>query len=337
MMNVERFKNCMAFQPVDRLPAIESFPWWDQTLERWYAEGLPRSLTDAYEIGRWFGLDMHRWWWMSPRWDIALRPRRSRQQGLVDDPDEYAELVEPFLREPHFSNPPYYDERALARFAEERKAGDVFLWLQIDGFFWFARECMGVEKHLYAFHDQAEFLHRINADLVDYTLALLKKLFQVSVPDVIAFAEDVSYNRGPMISRASYDEFISPYYRKIIPFMKEHGCTPIIDTDGLVDSLIPWLEEDGIEGASPMERQAANDLGKIRRDHPGFKMMGGFDKRTIHQGEEAMREEFERILPVMRSGGYIPSVDHQTPPDVSLEMYQRYASLLREYCGKAGE
>ena len=33
--------------------------------------------------------------------------------------------------------------------------------------------------------------------------------------------------------------------------------------------VIPWLEEDGIEGASPMERQAANDLSKIPLEHPG--------------------------------------------------------------------
>ena len=45
----------------------------------------------------------------------------------------------------------------------------------------------------------------------------------------------------------------------------------------------------------------------------------------------AMRAEFERILPVMRSGGYIPSVDHQTPPNVTIEQYRLYRRLLDEY------
>ena len=44
-----------------------------------------------------------------------------------------------------------------------------------------------------------------------------------------------------------------------------------------------------------------------------------------------MRREFERLLPVMRSGGYVLSVDHQTPPEVSLDNYQIYIRLLREY------
>ena len=64
-------------------------------------------------------------------------------------------------------------------------------------------------------------------------------------------------------------------------------------------------------------------------------MVGHFDKMTMNRGEQAMRAEFERLLPVMRSGGYIPSVDHQTPPGVSLENYKIYIRLFQEYTRKA--
>jgi uroporphyrinogen-III decarboxylase len=64
-------------------------------------------------------------------------------------------------------------------------------------------------------------------------------------------------------------------------------------------------------------------------------MMGGYDKMVMNQGEKAMRAEFDRILPVMRSGRYIPSVDHQTPPGVSFNDYKIYISLFREYCERA--
>jgi hypothetical protein len=49
------------------------------------------------------------------------------------------------------------------------------------------------------------------------------------------------------------------------------------------------------------------------------------------------RQFDEFLLPVMRTGRFIPSVDHQTPPAVSLEDYRLYVRLLREYCGKACE
>jgi len=55
----------------------------------------------------------------------------------------------------------------------------------------------------------------------------------------------------------------------------------------------------------------------------------------MNKGEAAMRAEFERLLPAMRSGGYIPSVDHQTPPGVSLEDYRVYVRLFREYAEAA--
>jgi uroporphyrinogen-III decarboxylase len=63
-------------------------------------------------------------------------------------------------------------------------------------------------------------------------------------------------------------------------------------------------------------------------------MIGHYDKMVMPHGEAAMRAEFERLLPAMRSGGFIPSVDHQTPPGVSLDQYRIYLRLLEEYAAK---
>jgi uroporphyrinogen-III decarboxylase len=57
----------------------------------------------------------------------------------------------------------------------------------------------------------------------------------------------------------------------------------------------------------------------------------------MHLGEARMRQEFERLMPAMRQGGFIPSCDHQTPPEVSLEDYRLYVRLLREYCEAAAK
>jgi hypothetical protein len=45
----------------------------------------------------------------------------------------------------------------------------------------------------------------------------------------------------------------------------------------------------------------------------------------------AMRAEFERLVPLIITVGFIPSVDHQTPPGVSLKQYCVYLRLLNEY------
>jgi uroporphyrinogen-III decarboxylase len=73
---------------------------------------------------------------------------------------------------------------------------------------------------------------------------------------------------------------------------------------------------------------------KIRQAHPRLLMVGHFDKMVMNRGEAAVRAEFERLLPLMRTGGFIPSVDHQTPPHVTLEEYRMFRRLLDEYTEK---
>jgi hypothetical protein len=52
-----------------------------------------------------------------------------------------------------------------------------------------------------------------------------------------------------------------------------------------------------------LERMAGVDVVRIRQHHPRWRMIGGF----------------------------IPSVDHQTPSAVSLADYRQYVALLKEY------
>ena len=80
---------------------------------------------------------------------------------------------------------------------------------------------------------------------------------------------------------------------------------------------------------------AGVDIVALTKQYPDFKFIGGFDKTVMKNGEEAMRKEFERIFPAIKQGNYVPCVDHQTPPDVTLENYRLYIKLLREYAEKA--
>ena len=99
--------------------------------------------------------------------------------------------------------------------------------------------------------------------------------------------------------------------------------------------MIPWLKRAGIEGVLPLERQAGVDIAALREAHPDFLFIGHFDKMTMRRSTEAMREEFERLLPVMKKGGFIPSTDHQTPPDCPIGRYREYVAMLKDYGGRA--
>ena len=332
MSHVERFRGVMSFLPVDRLPAIEWAPWWDQTLDRWYQEGLPRELTGWAEIGDYFGLDSHGRFRVSPRGPGCPRAPH-HGAGIARDADEYREIKRHLypMRDEVVSS--WGDVEALA---QGQRAGDTVVWLTLDGFFWYPRTLLGIQRHLYAFYDQPDLMHAMNRDLVEYQVWAIEQVCRICTPDFATFAEDMSYNHGPMLSKAFFDEFIAPYYRLIIPELTSRGIIPLVDSDGDVMPLIPWLEEVGVEGILPLERMAGVDVELIRERHPRFKMIGAYDKTVMHRGEAAIRAEFERLLPVMRSGGFIASCDHQTPPEVSLEDYYLYVSLLKEYCARAG-
>ncbi|MDD2708279.1 MAG: uroporphyrinogen decarboxylase family protein [Verrucomicrobiae bacterium] len=319
----------MSFKPVDRLPAIEWAGWWNLTIERWRKEGLPGHLADAGAIREHLGLDCCRQIWIAPRAATAPSPA-SHGAALIENEEDYRRV------KAHLYPAPGFDHALPADWAPCQKDGQMVIWFTLEGFFWFPRTLFGIEGHLYAFSDQPELMHRINEDLLAFNLRVLDELCRICQPSFMTFAEDMSYNHGPMLSKQYFDEFLAPYYCRIVPAIKERGIIPLVDSDGDVTMLIPWLESVGIEGLLPLERMAGVDVARIRRDHPRFKMIGAFDKTIMHLGEDAMRREFERLLPVMKTGGFIPSVDHQTPPDVSLDQYRLYVSLLKEYCAKAG-
>ena len=100
-------------------------------------------------------------------------------------------------------------------------------------------------------------------------------------------------------------------------------------------TAVDLLRRAGIEGVLPLERQAGVDVAALREAHPDFLFLGAFNKMTMRVGEDAMRGEFERLLPVMKTGGFIPSVDHQTPPDCPLARYRVYVAMLEEYAVRA--
>ncbi len=327
MNHRERFEALAGFQPVDRLPRIEWATWWSETIDRWCGQGLP--VRDRYELYEYFGLDPYFQWWFHPRAGTFPRPAH-HGAAVIRTMDEY-EAVRPHLYpavEPALA--------AIAPWAARQERGEAVVWISLDGFFWFPRTLLGIEGHLYAFYDQPELMHRINQDLARYNVAVLQRLARLCRPAFMTFGEDMSYNHGPMLSEALFDEFLAPYYRHVIPFLQEMGTRVIIDSDGDVTRMIPWLQRAGIEGVLPLERQAGVDGAGLRRIAPRLLMIGHYDKMVMTRGEAAMRAEFERLLPVMRQGGFIPSVDHQTPPGVSLEQYRAYLRLLNEYTALAG-
>ena len=316
----------MNFQPVDHLPRWEWAMWWDKTIERWHQEGLPKDLhfSNVFGISEYLGLDPYIQFWFSTT-ESTIEATQHHTEGVVSSMDDYLKI------RPHL----YPDHggaiESMRPWAEKQKEGNVVVWATLEGFFWFPRTLMDIERLSYAYYDQPELVHKINDDLLQFNLVIIQRMEKVCIPTFITFAEDMSYNHGPIISQKVFDEFMAPYYLKIMETLNELNVITIMDTDGDVTELVPWLNSVGIRGVLPLERQAGVDGNILREKYHDLFMIGHYNKLVMNQGEDTMRNEFERLVPIMKKGGFIPSVDHQTHPGVSLKQYRCYLKLLNEY------
>lgn len=328
---VEAFRKILNFEESDRYPLMEWASWWDKTIARWEGEGLPANMS-KFEVMEYFGLDLHYQDWIRSISPTCRAPAH-HGGGIIRNADDYRDNVLPKLFDFSLVDNDWkiVDPVKWEKYATDHEAGKAAVWFTVDGFFWLPRKLFGIENHLFAFYDYPGIMHDINKRNAEWIIKVVDEICTYCTPEFMTFAEDMSYNHGMMIGKDLYDEFMLPYYKEVIPYIKSKGIKVIIDSDGDIAEGSKWFDEAGIEGILPLERQAGVDLLELRKMNPEQLYIGHFDKMVMGKGEGALRTEFERLMPVVKQGGFIISCDHQTPPNVSLDDYKLYIQLLREY------
>lgn len=88
--------------------------------------------------------------------------------------------------------------------------------------------------------------------------------------------------------------------------------------------------ETGINMMLPFEVQAGMDVRRIREMNPSLVILGGLDKRALFWSTETIEREVKpKVTHMLPRGGFIPSLDHNVPPEVSLENFKKYLEILR--------
>jgi len=337
MNTYDRMKAFFDQTDSDRLPVTEWAPWWHLTVQRWQGEGLDdliapslpyvreRGLDYGEAMQHALGLDMMRQFYIS---NYRKRPESTHPDGvLLKDESDYVKLKEYLFP---YENIPKM--RAAFESLYEKANGECVIWSTFEGWFWFPRTLFGIEAHFYSFYDYPELYLELCRDMTSYYCAVADEVFVKYQPSFITLAEDMSYNLGSMLSKECFDTFIAPFYREFAPRLHDKGIKMIIDSDGDITEMIPWLMESGADGILPLERQAGVDISMLSEKYPEFYFLGGFDKMCMKFGREAMEAEFIRLLPAIKRRKLVPGCDHQTPPDVPLETYKIYTELLAKYC-----
>lgn len=199
------------------------------------------------------------------------------------------------------------------------------------GFFGSLRFLFGEKDLFMMYYDQPSLIHDIAAHLCELWIAMAEQMVSVMEFDIACFWEDMAGKQGSLISPDFFREFMTPYYKRIIGFLKSKGIDLfIVDTDGKVDELIPLFLETGMNCMYPFERQAGNDPKAIRSQYPDLRMLGGIDKNAFYKGKEYIDRELEMVSWLISRGGYIPIADHLIPPNCSWENFSYYRNKLKK-------
>lgn len=368
MNNRERFQRIMRFEPVDRVPNFE-LNLWQQTLDRWLEEGLPRNAVPCRAImwgNEYLGIDRRDpvdvKLSMIPPFDEEIieeteRHRiyrdpegRVRKALKVGESHGYRLSMDQYLSFPVKDRDDFrtlkkrYDPRSSSRYLADWSE-KVGRWQERDypvmlpdtgamGFYWYLREWMGTINASYAFYDDPHLVHEMMDFIADFTIETLHRALDEVEIDCFSFAEDFAYKTGPLISPELFRRFFLPRYRRVTDFLRAHGVDSIwLDTDGNFEVLIPLMLEVGITCVWPLEVTAGMDPVALRKEYgTDLVLSGGIDKRKLAEGKKEIEQELISKLPyLLEQGGYIPTLDHSVPPNISLENYRYYLELKSQF------
>ncbi|MCE9616061.1 MAG: uroporphyrinogen decarboxylase family protein [Lentisphaerae bacterium] len=353
MNDRERFLAVMHYQPVDRLPVMLFEPYESFGVEQWRREGLPADVSpDAhFGITRIAHAPLHLWPlppfettilsetpadYVQRDWMGATVRRQkaapAMYYGYVDHPvknvDDWRDYARRFDASAAGRIPADLAPRAAALNAGAVPVGACCF----PHFFRLGFYAMGMDRFMTAFYDQPELIHEMFAFWSDLTLRTLRPMLACTRVDVAIFGEDLAYKSAPHISPKLYRDFWLPYQDPIVAELKRHGV-PLIAmwTAGNIVPLLPMLMEHGFNATWPLEQMAGMDPVALRRMFGReLRLAGGISKEALIAGPAAIDREIERLLPVIRDGGFIPAVDDCPPPEVSLATFAYYIGAVRE-------
>lgn len=206
------------------------------------------------------------------------------------------------------------------------------------GGYMYLRSLIGPEDLLYQFYDNPELIHACMQGWFEIANRVCAEHQKYITFDEVFLAEDICYNHSSLISIDMMREFLIPYYQQLLTNIKSRQLDKNrklhiqIDTDGYAICTIDIYKEIGMDYMSPFEAASNCDVVQVRKDYPELLIRGGFDKRILAAGKDAIDREINRMMPFMKSqGGFIPSCDHGVPEEVNFEDYMYYRKRMQEF------
>ncbi|MBD3182137.1 hypothetical protein GF312_07590 [Candidatus Poribacteria bacterium] len=359
MTSQERFLGIMEYKPVDRVPNWE-LGVWPQTRERWLREGLPKDKftwnwffrEDAIDLDYREFIPIHMG--MKPAFESKVIEETERYQIIqhadgritkalkegsiggarmsmdqylrfpVENLDDFRELKKRY--DP--TDPERYPQNWQDKIPQWNNREHVLIpgLNCCTGFYGVARNWVGTENLSLAFYDQPKLCEEMFEFIADFVIAVTTPILKEVKFDYFNFFEDLAFKSAPLVGPKSFRKFIFPHYKRTIEHLKKHGVRYIsLDSDGNTEVLIPMFLEMGVDAHWPFERAADMDPIRIKKQYgKQLRVWGGVDKREIAKGKKYIDGVMRELAPLIENGGFIPTLDHTFPPDISWDNFCYY-------------
>jgi uroporphyrinogen decarboxylase len=357
------FREIITFHKPEYFPHFEAWGFWNETIDRWHKEGLPLDKTP------WEFFELDQFMSNAPEELSYYTPNRITQipywppfgYKLIEETGSYVvqresdRIIKKQLKDktsmPQFLDFPVKSRKdwenlkwRLDPHIKDRYKGvkeisvsfnnrSTIVPFVICGGYGFPRNLFGEVNLAYIYYDDPELVHEIMEHWVYFYTGIADNLCPLIDFDYVYLWEDMAYKTSSLISPRLFSEFILPYYKVLIAYLKKRYRLDIflVDSDGNNFPLLPLFIEAGINIFIPCEINAGMEPLLIREKFPNLALLGGINKQVLSRGKEEIKKEILGKVPKMlESGGYFPSVDHLIPADVPFENFCYYMEILRE-------
>lgn len=292
MTHRENILAILHYQSFERMPIV-AFGYWNETVERWAAEGhITKQEAEDYirhgdngwgdrSIMQKLGFDFN--WNSCVGSNVLLQP--GFEEKVLEEMPDGSRIVRDGLGlickiKPGVNSIPgeigtsltdrgvwerdylpklqMSADRVPVEYAKSLpgvEKREIPIGLQLGSLMGHMRNMLGVEQLSYLYADDEELYTEIVDTLCGLCYDCAKVMLESGAKfDYAHYWEDICFKNGPLVSPGVFRELVGPWYRKISDLVNGYGIDIIsVDCDGCIDALLPIWLENGVNTMFPIE------------------------------------------------------------------------------------
>jgi len=156
----------------------------------------------------------------------------------------------------------------------------------------------GMENALTDFYTNPDELHRLFLKLTDFYCRILERAKTELNADGLFLSDDIGTQKAPFFSLDIFNEFIKPYYKRLIDKAHSLDMHIWLHTCGNIEMYLPGLIEIGLDVIHPIQKYTMNEADIMRKFGGQICFLAGFDvQQTIPNGSpEEVRTEVRYMI-----------------------------------------